>query len=122
MKETYHSDDGTSFHIQLLSKIIDMNQYPFIKLIIEKNITREEFNSLMRMLDHLNKTYVLQKEEGLLDYSRLLIQFAGMLNEKLDPTKTIQALSQEGHFPLLMREFIRILEEDDKRYSRKGQK
>lgn len=96
-----------------------MNQYPFTKLIIEKNITREEYNRLVQMLDHLNNAYILQKEEGFLDFSGLLIQFAGMLHEKLDPNKTIQALSQEGHFPFLMREFIHILEEDEKRYSRK---
>lgn len=117
-----HLDDGTSFHIKLLSKIIDMNQYPLIKLIIEKNINREEYIELMKLLQGLNEDYEMQKEEGLLDFTSLLIQFAGLLNEKLDPNKTIQALREEGCFPLLMEEFIRILDENEKKYRRKGSK
>ncbi|WP_010650117.1 DUF1878 family protein [Oceanobacillus massiliensis] len=110
---------GTAFHIQLLSKIIDMNQYPLIKLMIEKNISLEEYNELMEMLERLNDTYELQQEEGLLDFTSLLIHFAGMLNEKLDPNQTIRALRKEGYYTKLMEEFIRIVEKGETKNRRK---
>ncbi|WP_084268838.1 DUF1878 family protein [Oceanobacillus damuensis] len=119
MEGLNNTNDGSSFHIQLLSKIIDMNKYPLTKLIIENNITREEYMELMKMIQRLNDTYELQKEEGFLDFSSLLVHFAGMLNEKLDPNETIEALAKEKYFPLLMAEFRKILDENEKRYRRK---
>ncbi|WP_156288797.1 DUF1878 family protein [Oceanobacillus salinisoli] len=99
----------SSFHIHLLSKIIDIDAFPFIKLIIEKNITETEYEGLMQFLNQLNETYLQQKEEGLIDFTTLLVQFAGMLNEKLDPNETISALKKEGYYPSLMAEFTKIL-------------
>lgn len=102
--------DTTSFHLQLLSNIINMQQYPFIKLIIENNITHKEYEELSSMLQHLNEQYEIQKEEGFLDFTSLLIQFAGMLTEKLEPNKTIYALKREGYYPSLMEHFSHIIE------------
>ncbi|MGJ9459327.1 DUF1878 family protein [Oceanobacillus sp. CF4.6] len=119
MEACNQPNDGTSFHIQLLSKIIDLNQYPLIKLIIENNISCEEYNVLMEMVQGLNETYESQKEEGFLDFTSLLIHFAGMLNQKLNPDETIIALKKEGCFPLLMDEFSKILDENDKKYRRR---
>lgn len=96
-----------------------MNQYPVIKLIIEHNLTRKEYSEMMDMIEGLNETYELQKEEGLLDFTSLLIQFAGMLNEKLNPNETIEALKSEGCYPLLMSEFSKILEEYDRQHRRR---
>ncbi|WP_077324981.1 DUF1878 family protein [Virgibacillus siamensis] len=104
-------NDTTSFHLQLLSKVIDMQQYPMIKLMIENNITEAEFNQLLQLLADLNEKFEIQKEEGLLDFTPLLIHFAGMLNEKLDPDTTILALKKEGHYPSLMNAFIEVLNE-----------
>ncbi len=111
-------DHSSSFHIRLISKIIDIDQYPFIKMIIEKNMTEEEYEELMEFLSDLNLTYKQQKEEGLIDFTSLLIQFAGMLNEKLDPDETILALKKEGYYPSLMSEFTRIIN-DWSKYRRK---
>ncbi|GAB3060558.1 DUF1878 family protein [Virgibacillus ainsalahensis] len=110
--KTLHTEnnDTTSFHLDLLSKIINMDRYPVIQLIIENNISREEFEELMQMLQELNEKYEIQKEEGFLHFSSLLIHFVGMLNEKLDPHATIFALKKEGCFPSLMTEFIKIME------------
>ncbi|WP_245844030.1 DUF1878 family protein [Oceanobacillus rekensis] len=115
MEACNQTNEDPSFHIQLLSKIIDMNQYPLIKLIIENNISRAEYEELMEMVHGLNKTYELQKEEGFLNFTSLLIHFAGMLNEKLHPDKTIYAFKKEGHYPLLMEEFSKILKENEYR-------
>ncbi|GGB51570.1 DUF1878 family protein [Virgibacillus dakarensis] len=104
------NDDTIHFHLQLLSKLIDIKQYPFIKLIIEHNITFQEYNNLFLLLDKLNEQYESQKEEGFLDFTSLLVHFGGMLTEKLDPNDTIFALKREGYFPSLMGEFIKIIE------------
>ncbi|OZU87921.1 hypothetical protein CIL03_14560 [Virgibacillus indicus] len=109
---TLHKNGVSSFHIQLLSKIIDMDQYPVIKLIIENNISREEFSELIQMLEMLDESYVQQKEEGFMDFTSLLVHFAGMLNEKLNPNHLIFALKKEGYFPSLMDEFIKIIKRD----------
>jgi len=111
--------DTQAFHIQLLSRIIDMNQYPLTKLMIEKNISRNEYRELLDMLHKLNKNYERQKEEGFLDFTSLLVHFAGMLNEKLQPGETIKALKKEGYFPSLMDEFARILDKNQSEARRK---
>lgn len=116
MKEP--KDDTASFHVQLLSKILNLNDYPVVKLIIEKNLTKAESEELFRQLSRLNHLYQQQKEEGFLDFTPLLVEYAGMLNEKLDPDETILALQQEGHYPALMHEFRNIIEMD----KRKGQR
>ncbi|SFA81416.1 Protein of unknown function [Lentibacillus halodurans] len=96
----------TDFHLQLLSKTIDMNQYPLTKMIIENNVTRKEYEELLQLTERLHHHYMKQKEEGFLDFSSLLVQFAGLLNEKLDPNTTVYALKKEGYYPSLMEEFI----------------
>lgn len=112
---TLHENEDSSFHIQLLSKIIDIDQYPVIKLIIGNNISREEFSELVHMLEMLNESYEQQKEEGFMDFTSLLVHFAGMLNEKLDPNQLIYALKKEGYFPSLMDEFVKIIKRDRRR-------
>lgn len=103
---------GTPFHLQLLMNIIDMTHYPFTKLIIDREITQTEYNELMSLLTELDYTYHSQKEQGLLNFSSLLVHFAGMLNEKLSPTETIASLKEEKLFVDLMNEFQKILEDE----------
>ncbi|QKY68510.1 DUF1878 family protein [Lentibacillus sp. CBA3610] len=98
------------FYFQLLSKTIDVNQYPFTKMIIENSITKAEYERILQLLEKLHHQYMNQKDDGFLDFSSLLVQFAGMLNEKLDPNTTVYALKKEGYYPSLMQEFIKILE------------
>lgn len=112
-----HDDKDTmSFHVQLLSRLIDVDQYPLIKLVIRNNITEEEYTELFQLLQMLENNYELQKEEGFLDFTPLLINFAGMLNEKLTPNETIYALEREGYFPRLVKEFTNLLEREHPLY------
>jgi len=104
--------EGTPFHLQLLMNIIDMTHYPFTKLIIDREFTQTEYNELMSLLTELDHTYQSQKEQGLLNFSSLLVHFAGMLNEKLSPTETITSLKEEKLFVELMNEFENILEDE----------
>lgn len=98
-----------NFHLKLLSKVIDVNQYPVIKLIIGNNLSHHEYRELIHLLETLNTQYEIQKGEGLLDFTALLIHFAGMLNSRLEPDETIIALKKEGYYPSLMSEFIKVL-------------
>ncbi|API91085.1 hypothetical protein J32TS6_27870 [Virgibacillus pantothenticus] len=102
--------ETTAFHLHLLSKIMNMEAYPFTKLIIECDITEQEYNELIRLLDYLDEQFKRQTEEGLLDFSSLLIHFAGMLHEKLELHQTIFALKEEGYYPSLMNAFLAIIE------------
>lgn len=99
----------TSFHLKLLLNIINIEEYPFTKLVIEKNVSCNEYEELFKLLNELDQTYHQQKQEGLLDFSSLFIHFAGMLTNKLSPTETIEAIKQEGLFMELMEEFIQII-------------
>ncbi|WP_188455383.1 DUF1878 family protein [Virgibacillus oceani] len=108
-----NNDDTLSFHLQLITRLIDIDQYPFIKLVIEKNITRKEYDELFQLLQKLDLQYKIQKEEGFLDFTSLLVHFAGMLNEKLVPDMTIYALKKEGYFPSLMNMFIELIKQNN---------
>ncbi|NWO13927.1 DUF1878 family protein [Virgibacillus sp.] len=102
--------ETVAFHLHLLSKIIDKEAHPFTKLIIEQGVTEDEYNHLIRLLDLLEDQLKKQKNAGLLDFSSLLVHFAGMLTEKLAPHQTIYALKKEGYYPSLMNEFLKIME------------
>ncbi|MFC2947948.1 DUF1878 family protein [Virgibacillus sediminis] len=107
------SRETTSFHLQLLSRVMDLDKYPMIRLVIENHLSRQEYEELFQLLEELDEKYASQKEEGLLDYSSLLIHFVGMLDEKLDPHETIRALKKEGYYPSLMGEFIQIMQREN---------
>ncbi|MFC0523495.1 DUF1878 family protein [Pontibacillus salicampi] len=96
------------FQIRLLSYMVDGEQYPFSKMLIEKEFTESEYIALVDLLETLEVKYKEQKEEGLLDFTSLLLHFAGMLNIKLNPDETIRALWQEGFHRELMEELDTI--------------
>jgi len=98
-----------SFHLHLLSKAINADKFPFTKMVIDKELTEKEYNALFQLLRRLDEDLKIQKSEGLLDFTSLLIHFAGMLNWKLSLHETIYALKDEGHYPELMAALMRIL-------------
>ncbi|MFS0671924.1 DUF1878 family protein [Ornithinibacillus sp. 179-J 7C1 HS] len=105
-------DNLATFQLQLLTKIIDVNKFPFTKIVIENNVTEEEYNQIFMLLEKIDFEYIEQKQEGLLDFSSLLAKFRSLLTEKLEPTKTIYALRKEGCFIELLDEFISIIKKD----------
>ncbi|WP_186579166.1 DUF1878 family protein [Aquibacillus kalidii] len=96
--------------IDLLLQISDMEQYPFTKMLLENEFSKLEYEQLIAFLNHLNDSYKSQKEEGFLDYEWLLLHFVGMLNEKLEPIKTLHALKKEGCYPSLVEVLLKIHE------------
>ncbi|SDJ88849.1 DUF1878 family protein [Sediminibacillus albus] len=100
--------DLAKFHLHLLLKMKEIDQYPFTKLVIEKDLSQTEYTQLMELIDYLHKQYLLQTEEGFLDVTPLLVQFVGMLHYKLEPKATIIALKKEGFYPSLMNKFLQL--------------
>lgn len=101
-----------SFQLQLLTRIIDVNKFPFTKIVIENNVTEEEYNQMFMLLEKIDFEYLEQKEEGLLDFSSLLAKFRSQITEKLNPIKVIYAMKKEGFFTELLDEFIQIIKKD----------
>ena len=86
--------------------------------MIDKEIDQVEYEVLFQLLHDLNTRFHKQKREGLLDYTSLLVHFAGMLNEKLHPDETILALKKEGYYEALMDIFLYTLKKAEKAFSR----
>ncbi|PAD35042.1 DUF1878 domain-containing protein [Terribacillus saccharophilus] len=84
-----------SFHLHLIAETGVLDKYPFRKLLIERNINEEEYAAVLKMLQRLNRLYKEQKEEGLLDYTSLLLEFVGMMPEKLYYWDVLLALREE---------------------------
>jgi len=105
--------------MHLLSDVISIDKYPFTKLIIDREISEMEYDELFILLEELNETFIKQQSEGLLDFTVLLVHFAGMLNMKLHPDETMVALLKEGHYPELMEKFITIVNQSNRRGSRR---
>ncbi|MFP7494844.1 DUF1878 family protein [Terribacillus saccharophilus] len=84
-----------SFHLQLIAETGVLDKYPFRKLLIERDINEEEYAAVVEMLQRLNKLYKEQKQEGLLDYTSLLLEFVGMMPQKLHYWDVLLALREE---------------------------
>ncbi|QXE02668.1 DUF1878 family protein [Terribacillus sp. DMT04] len=84
-----------SFHLQLIAETGVLDKYPFRKLLIERNVNEEEYAAVLQLFQRLNKLFLEQKEEGLLDYTSLLLEFVGMLPEKLHYWEVLLALREE---------------------------
>lgn len=87
-----------SFQLKLLLGMDEMRKYPFTRLVIEKNLTKEEYEETMILLQTLSEALQKDLSDGLVDHSGLLFHFAGMLCYKLPIEETINALQQEGLF------------------------
>ena len=97
------------YYQKLLLQMIDSQRFPFYKLVMERGLTKREVDELFSLCDKLNLQYEEQKAQGLVIYTDLLTQFANQLNDKLNANETIQAMSKQGMYPLLMKEFISLL-------------
>jgi len=111
-------NNHSAFHIQLLTELVDMNKYPVTQLIIDNNLSKEEWEEIVDMLQDLDARYKELKEARRVNCTPLLIEFAGRLNEKLNPNETIAALKKEKYFPSLMHVFTQIIKREEQKYWR----
>ncbi|UTW70052.1 DUF1878 family protein [Anaerobacillus sp. HL2] len=77
-------------------------------LVAKNKLTKHEVN---KFFESFGQTFVKinienKKEEGFVNFHFLLTHFR-MLNYKLDPDKTIEALIKQGFYPELMIEFLK---------------
>ncbi|GGD23887.1 DUF1878 family protein [Pontibacillus salipaludis] len=101
-----------AFQVQLLTNAEQMKDYPFTRMVIERGLTEEEWQEVMMLLATIDTTFKEEVEEGLLDFTDLLIHFAGMLNMKLHPDEAISAIKKEGYYTNLMIAFENVPKED----------
>ncbi|MCA0969673.1 YhaI family protein [Halobacillus litoralis] len=101
----------TQFQLKLLTGIEEFNQYPFTKMIVDRNVTESEYIETMQLLHTLDKKYKKDINEGFLDYESLLIHFAGMLCYKLPIEETIDALYREQVYPSLIEKLREIIQQ-----------
>ncbi|MFD1017755.1 DUF1878 family protein [Thalassobacillus hwangdonensis] len=96
------------FQLKLLLEMEEVDHYPFIKMIIEKRLTEDEYEEVVELLEELQQKFEAQKDEGMVHHYGLIIQFAGMLTPKLVPDEVMDALIKEGRFLALMEAFQKI--------------
>lgn len=88
---------------------ITKSSYPFYALVVTHRLSRKEVEEIFQLCNELNDKYKKQKEEGFMNFFPLLTHFVGMLNYKLDPHKTIDALYEQGIYCELMNEFYKTI-------------
>ncbi|MCH4865511.1 YhaI family protein [Bacillus sp. 1006-3] len=108
-----HRIERLEYYIQLLVKTVDMDRYPFYGLLIDKGLSKEEGEAVMRICDELSEELATQKAQGFVTFDKLLALFAGQLNEKLDVHETIFALYEQGLYQEMMEVFIDIMKHFD---------
>lgn len=101
-------EENLSFKIKLLLNVIDMEVYPFTKKVLDLGLSEQEYQEVIDLVKQLNETFHNQLEEGLIEFESLLVQFVGMLNDKLEPEETLHALKKEGYYPSLMDTLVNI--------------
>lgn len=111
-------NEQIAFYLQLLMRTMDFSHYPFTKLIIESGVGKKAYDELLEKLHELQQQFEYQKEEGLLNYASLLQEFTAQLPPQLKEKETLKALRAENMYPVLMDEFLQIMEDNDGSLSR----
>ena len=96
------------FYQEILLSVMN-NAYPFYALIINYELSKSEVEDIYLLCTKLNNELKKQKEEGFVTFLPLLTHFVGMLNYKLEPHETIDALYKQNIYRDLMAEFKKII-------------
>jgi hypothetical protein len=97
------------FYFQIVWENTNLSGKPFYALVIKKELTKQEVDDIFTICEELSKKYEEQKAEGFIDYVPLLTQFVGMLTPKIAPHEAVDALSKQGLYKEMMREFSEII-------------
>ncbi|MGO4887484.1 DUF1878 family protein [Anaerobacillus sp. MEB173] len=101
------------FYQRILMKMVKSNEFPFFQIVIEKALTEQEMIEVFSLCEELEKQLEEQREDGFIHYTSLLVHFVGMLNSKLDPLRTIKALSQQNLYNSLMEKLEELIQKED---------
>ena len=97
------------FYFQIVWDNTNLDGKPFYALIIKKELTKQEVDDIFKTCEELDKKYKEQKAEGFIDFVPILTQFVGMLTPKIAPHEAVDALSKQGLYKEMMREFSEII-------------
>ncbi|QHE51339.1 DUF1878 family protein [Pontibacillus sp. HMF3514] len=107
-----HDIETLTFYVELLMQMKELEKYPFMKMLIEKGVTEKEYQELIMLLSNIREEFETQKEAGMLDFTGLLIHYAGKLNPKLHPDELMDALIEEKRFLEVMVQLRKIRQKD----------
>lgn len=97
------------YHQQLLLDLINTEHYPFTKLIIQKEMDKEEVFEFYQLCEYMSNNLQEQKAEGFLNFYPLLKEFSEKLNRKLEVKETVESCLQQNMYVELMTEFQKYL-------------
>jgi hypothetical protein len=97
------------YYQTLLLQMIESTHFPFYRLVMERGLNKGEIEDIYRLCNELSFEHEEQKAQGLVIYTDLLTQFAGQLNSKLDIVETVQAMSKQGLYSSLMKDFLALM-------------
>ncbi|MGM0876263.1 MAG: DUF1878 family protein [Bacillota bacterium] len=97
------------YYQTLLLQMIESTPFPFYRLVMERGLNKGEIEDIYRLCNELSFLHEEQKAQGLVIYTDLLTQFAGQLNSKLDIVETVQAMSKQGLYSSLMKDFLALM-------------
>lgn len=101
--------EQAEYYVGLLFNMIDEDKCPFYSLIIKRKVRKQEIERLLLKCEQMNEQYIIEKQEGLLLFDSLLVQFEKALPEGLRIEETAEALDRQGLFQPLMQEFLRMM-------------
>ncbi|APB35539.1 MULTISPECIES: YhaI family protein [Heyndrickxia] len=97
------------FYQTLLLKMIGTSQYPFFRLIMEKQLSKQDIEQFYALCDRLSDELKEQKADKFVFFYPLFQKFKDSLHEKLQPAEVIAACLQQGLYPELMKALKRNL-------------
>jgi Protein of unknown function (DUF1878) len=110
MKDVERRLETLEYYMSLFMKMMNIEMYPFYKLVMEKGLMKEEIEEVFRICDELAKEHKEQKAQGFVYFENLLTLFAGQLTPKLDVNETIDALYLQGLYTELMKDLKRTID------------
>jgi Protein of unknown function (DUF1878) len=97
------------FHQKLLVKAIRNEHNELDLLFVEKNVSEEEANEIIKICEELSKQFEIEKAEGYINFQPLLKQLVRKLNRKVLVQELIEACLLQGLFIPFMKEMKREL-------------
>lgn len=109
MEELLQRIERLEYHQKLIIDILVETDKAFTKLIVYKNLSKDEVREFHNLCENMNKKIEEQKAEGLLNFHPLLKEFSEKINRKLDVNETISACLRENLHAQLMSELKKYL-------------
>ncbi|WP_018662336.1 DUF1878 family protein [Heyndrickxia acidiproducens] len=97
------------FYQKLLLKMIESNQNAFYRLVIEKQLSKQDVEQFFALCEQLKQELEEQKADHFVFFYPLFTKFKDRLHKKLQPDEVIAACLQQGLYPELMKVLERNL-------------